>query len=446
MRPFWTFQLFLAATSAHSPCRERLWQVRYYDSRRSRGAGAPASTGGVLVAVAESGGSRSSAGTGTGGATSAGGSSGTTPGGAGGFSGTATGATGEPVGRCRWNRVRGCRRNCGHGRDGFGWRRWHGWRRRGGENGGTAGVGGAGRTGGAAGAGGAGRTGGAGGSTRACNATSTAGCKAVLPEGCGDGINNQNGMEECDDGNALPGDGCNGTCKVEPHWTCPPAGPCMRNVVCGDSIIGAGEVCDDGNSLDNDGCNSTCTVQDPAYQCIAGQPCVRISQCGNKRIEAGENCDDATPTAAMAVAAVVSSNPVGSARCRALPASGSSLWRWCRQCRDWRSVRRRQPEGRRRLFRGLQDQGCGVCLHTWSTVPVPDRQMRQRTIEDSEACDDGNTKPGDGLLGNLPDRDGVFLPLLERPVRAKLRRRHRVEPNGAMRSRGPRAPTWTRHV
>jgi hypothetical protein len=66
----------------------------------------------------------------------------------------------------------------------------------------------------------------------------------------------------------------------------------MRNIVCGDSIIGPGEVCDDGNSLNADGCNATCMVQDPAYKCIAGQPCIRISQCGNKRIEPGEQCDD----------------------------------------------------------------------------------------------------------------------------------------------------------
>ena len=132
----------------------------------------------------------------------------------------------------------------------------------------------------------------AGGSAKVCNATSTSGCKAQIPEGCGDGINNQNGIEQCDDGNVLPGDGCNGACKVEPNWNCPPAGACTRKVICGDGTIGAGEVCDDGNTLDDDGCNSTCTVQDPAYKCIAGQPCTRISQCGNKRIEPGENCDD----------------------------------------------------------------------------------------------------------------------------------------------------------
>jgi cysteine-rich repeat protein len=133
-----------------------------------------------------------------------------------------------------------------------------------------------------------------------CNSTSTAGCKAMAPEGCGDGINNQNGIEQCDDGNVLPGDGCNGNCKTEPNWTCPPdirAGACTKNIICGDGQIGPGEVCDDGNTADNDGCNATCTVQDPAFNCVPGEPCVRVSECGNKRIEPGEDCDDGNSTA-----------------------------------------------------------------------------------------------------------------------------------------------------
>jgi cysteine-rich repeat protein len=159
----------------------------------------------------------------------------------------------------------------------------------------SGGAGGGSAVDGAAGSGGAEGTGGAGGSSKVCNATDTAGCQAQVPEGCGDGKNNQNGIEQCDDGNVLPGDGCNGLCRVEPYWTCPSAGPCLRTVVCGDGAIGAGEVCDDGNTLDTDGCNSTCTIQDPAYLCIAGQPCVRGSQlgrCGDGIIQPPEQCDD----------------------------------------------------------------------------------------------------------------------------------------------------------
>ena len=108
-------------------------------------------------------------------------------------------------------------------------------------------------------------TGGTAGTSGQCNSTNTVGCKAQAPDGCGDGINNQGGIEECDDGNVLPGDGCNGNCKIEPNWDCPQQGPCTRKIICGDGTIGAGEVCDDGNTKDNDGCSADCTVQDPAY-------------------------------------------------------------------------------------------------------------------------------------------------------------------------------------
>src|SRR6478735_3329879 len=80
--------------------------------------------------------------------------------------------------------------------------------------------------------------------------TTGAGGTLPVPPGCGDGINNQGGIEQCDDGNTTAGDGCNGICHVEPNWTCPSAGACMRKISCGDGIIGAGEVCDDNNTTD----------------------------------------------------------------------------------------------------------------------------------------------------------------------------------------------------
>src|SRR5579864_8894350 len=42
---------------------------------------------------------------------------------------------------------------------------------------------------------------------------------------CGDGILQPG--EQCDDGNSMPGDGCSGTCTIEPGWACPvPGKPC----------------------------------------------------------------------------------------------------------------------------------------------------------------------------------------------------------------------------
>src|SRR6188768_958191 len=39
---------------------------------------------------------------------------------------------------------------------------------------------------------------------------------------CGDGVVGKS--EECDDGNAKPGDGCSGVCEIDPGYDCPTAG------------------------------------------------------------------------------------------------------------------------------------------------------------------------------------------------------------------------------
>ena len=210
----------------------------------------------------------------------------------------------------------------------------------GGTSGTNAGGAGKGGVGGGGGHGGTGvvvdttvkATGGTGaGSSLVCNSTDiSSGCIQQIPEGCGDGINNQGGIEECDDGNAKPGDGCNGVCKVEKNWTCPKQGKCTRNIICGDGNVGAGEVCDDGNTKDNDGCNSTCTVQDPRYKCVAGQPCVLTSQCGNKRIESGENCDDGNAKAGDGCSATCQLEagyvcPTPGAACKKAPRCGDGV-------------------------------------------------------------------------------------------------------------------------
>jgi len=80
-----------------------------------------------------------------------------------------------------------------------------------------------------------------------------------LPAACGDGI--QSGVEECDDGNTVAGDGCDATCLSESSF-------------CGDGTIDPGEACDDANTVAGDGCSENCTVE------IAGVcPAVRFVDC-----------------------------------------------------------------------------------------------------------------------------------------------------------------------
>src|SRR5262245_30488991 len=83
---------------------------------------------------------------------------------------------------------------------------------------------------------------------------------------CGDGLINLTPPEACDDGNTKPGDGCTGTCVIEPDYVCPtPGQPCVSTVVCGDGMRGRGEACDDGNTAAGDGCSANCKTIEPHY-------------------------------------------------------------------------------------------------------------------------------------------------------------------------------------
>jgi len=117
-------------------------------------------------------------------------------------------------------------------------------------------------------------------------------------EVCGDGLLAAN--EQCDDGNARPGDGCSGICVIENNYECPVPGElCIPTVICGDDVIGGGENCDDGNTAADDGCSSTCLVE-PGWACAEpGEPCTPVvnAMCGNGVVEFPETCDDGNTAA-----------------------------------------------------------------------------------------------------------------------------------------------------
>ena len=257
-----------------------------------------------------------------------------------------------------------------------------------------------------------------GGSTAtACSGTGTSsGCKAQTPEGCGDGINNQGGIEQCDDGNTVPGDGCNGACKVEPNWNCPPAGACTRKIICGDGQIGAGEVCDDGNTIDGDGCNSTCTVQDPAYKCVEGQPCVRVSVCGNKRIESGENCDDGNAVAGdgcsdscQLEAGWVCAKPGTPCKPAARCGDGVVSAALGEVCDDGNTADGDGCSGNCKIIAN----GCKCTPGSLCVCPTV--ACGNGTIEGNEQCDDGNAKSGDGCSSTCTIETGYDCPFTNAP-------------------------------
>jgi MYXO-CTERM domain-containing protein len=96
---------------------------------------------------------------------------------------------------------------------------------------------------------------------------------------CGDGV--RNGSEECDDGNAATDDDCTNQCRiafcgdgvVNNGETCDNGmgtddGECLsicEPARCGDGALWVGvENCDDGNNVDGDGCSAKCDGEAPA--------------------------------------------------------------------------------------------------------------------------------------------------------------------------------------
>jgi cysteine-rich repeat protein len=167
------------------------------------------------------------------------------------------------------------------------------------------------------------------------------GGRCTNPE-CGNGSVNAMTGEECDDGNLIPGDGCENdctwtcetanecddglvcdgeeTCNVGPHvcvdGTTAPAGTacerdgdpgtrdiCLAGVClashCSDGFADtlAGEQCDDGNLVPDDGCENDCTwtcEADPT--CDDGDPCSGTETCdlGTHRCASGTPLADDT--------------------------------------------------------------------------------------------------------------------------------------------------------
>lgn len=89
---------------------------------------------------------------------------------------------------------------------------------------------------------------------------------------CGDGRLDRG--EECDDGNAVGGDGCGARC--------------LNESVCGNGILERNEECDDGNAVNRDGCNAQCKLDTP--------PCTRITESATIfNVNSVEDVIDAAP-------------------------------------------------------------------------------------------------------------------------------------------------------
>jgi cysteine-rich repeat protein len=137
--------------------------------------------------------------------------------------------------------------------------------------------------------------------------------------------------EACDDGNAVSGDGCSGTCEVEAGYLCAQPGTPCRIPRCGDGSIdyipgqggsgiggsgiggsgiggsgtggfgggmpsGTYEGCDDGNVSAGDGCGTTCQVEEGWACWSTGENACHLIVCGDGIADHPEQCDDGNDT------------------------------------------------------------------------------------------------------------------------------------------------------
>ena len=232
-------------------------------------------------------------------------------------------------------------------------------------------------------------------------------CYAVADAGpyCGDGIVQSDRGETCDDANRIGGDGCSGTCQIEPNYTCPVAGqPCISTVACGNGTREPGESCDDGNNKNGDGCSITCGVE-PGWVCpTAGQPCNRVVTCGDGRLQSGEQCD------------------LGSANGTGVGCDGNCVLQpgWtCKghTCQMVPVCGDGQVTGGEECDEGSKSSGTGCCENckvaaSYCSCPPSGGACQDNSrcgngvLEKDELCDDGNSKDGDGCTAKCQTESG----------------------------------------
>ena len=235
---------------------------------------------------------------------------------------------------------------------------------------------------------------------------------------CGDAVVGKS--EECDDGNAKPGDGCSGVCAIDPGYDCPKAGEeCVVSTseVCGDSVKGMHEACDDGNAQNHDGCDSACEIEQ-GYSCDPQTGVCTHTEtpavCGNGLVESQESCDDGNTTPNDGCSASCETEAgydclSAGAPCEAAAYCGDGILQVL-QGEDCDDGNRKPGDGCNASCLTEKGYLCaassGTTLETCAKVWV----CGNGKVDPHEACDDGNVTASDGCTANCAVEPGYTCP------------------------------------
>ncbi|MEA2751993.1 MAG: hypothetical protein QOI41_6136 [Myxococcales bacterium] len=191
---------------------------------------------------------------------------------------------------------------------------------------------------------------------------------------CGDGFIDPG--EACDDSNTKGGDGCALDCKaIEANFVCPtPGALCVSTMICGDGVLQGTEQCDDGNTLAKvDGCSATCTL-DPGWVCpLPGTSC-NAKKCGDGLKAGTEECDDGANV------------------------DGDGCSATCRlQTTTVTVAPTSTTQGSTTIVNWACPTPGAACVKTVCGGANPaSPPAAKATVDGTEQCDDGNSKPFDG--------------------------------------------------
>ena len=264
------------------------------------------------------------------------------------------------------------------------------------------------------------------GCTGACNLEPNFACNTVGQDctstiACGDG--SVAGTEACDDGNNDDTDGCSATCTVEPAFGCTTGAggtsACIpiQNAACGDSTVSSGEQCDDGDTDPGDGCSATCQVETGFVCSTVGQQCEAIAYCGDGFLkgDGSENCDDGnrSPVDGCDGSCNILPNficPNPGQLCQSTVVCGDSLITGNETCDDGDAISGDGCSSLCRAEAGFNCRGGGATPVPGDCVPVAEESCGDSALAASEFCDDGNLVPTDGCTAECTIMPGYDCP------------------------------------